>query len=228
MFYCYNVTSEPSLFDFLDDQECFDVDSATVHALIPVADDVISQIATEVDDESISTEVSYDRALVEVRRSKRRKKSSAAFREQGKIVIVVPIRMSQRELNETIDELLIRLKKIERRTTDPQALQKRAQYLVKTYLDFDVLAQHPVQVVIRWVTNQNSRWGSCTPGTGSIRLSHRLQTMPQYVQDAVLLHELIHLIEIYHNDAFHELMNRYPELPQARAYLEGYALGRNA
>ena len=39
---------------------------------------------------------------------------------------------------------------------------------------------------VRWVTNQNTRWGSCTPSEGSIRLSHRLQGMPEYVVDYVL------------------------------------------
>jgi hypothetical protein len=47
---------------------------------------------------------------------------------------------------------------------------------------------------VRWVTNQNTRWGSCTPSEGSIRLSHRLQGMPEYVVDYVLVHELAHLL----------------------------------
>ena len=170
----------------------------------------------------------YDRVLVEVRRSKRRKKSSEAFREKGKIIVSVPWRMSQREVELTVEELLEKLKKIEQGRSDLQSLHERAQYLVDTYLDFDVIGQHPVPVSIRWVTNQNSRWGSCTPGDGSIRLSNRLQTMPQYVQDAVLLHELIHLIVLKHNARFYELMNRYPELERARAYLEGYSHGSNS
>ena len=170
----------------------------------------------------------YDRVLVEVRRSKRRKKSSEAFREKGKIIVSVPWRMSQREVELTVEELLEKLKKIEQGRSDLQSIHARAQYLVDTYLDFDVIGQHPVPVSIRWVTNQNSRWGSCTPGDGSIRLSNRLQTMPQYVQDAVLLHELIHLIVLKHNARFYELMNRYPELERARAYLEGYSHGSNS
>ena len=51
---------------------------------------------------------------------------------------------------------------------------------------------------VRWVTNQNARWGSCTPGDRTIRLSDRLQQMPGWVVDYVLVHELAHLLEAGH------------------------------
>ena len=51
---------------------------------------------------------------------------------------------------------------------------------------------------VRWVSNQKSRWGSCTPGDRSIRLSERLQQMPPWVVDYVLIHELAHLLEPGH------------------------------
>ena len=40
---------------------------------------------------------------------------------------------------------------------------------------------------VRWVSNQNSRWGSATPAEGTIRLSDKLRPMPQWVIDYVLL-----------------------------------------
>jgi len=46
---------------------------------------------------------------------------------------------------------------------------------------------------VRWVDNQRSRWGSCTPADRTIRLSRRLQDMPAWVIDYVLVHELVHL-----------------------------------
>ena len=52
---------------------------------------------------------------------------------------------------------------------------------------------------VRWVTNQNGRWGSCTPADRTIRISHRIQDMPDWVIDYVLLHELAHLIVPSHN-----------------------------
>ncbi|TSB08304.1 M48 family metallopeptidase, partial [Streptomyces benahoarensis] len=76
---------------------------------------------------------------------------------------------------------------------------------------------------VRWVTNQNSRWGSCTPAEGTIRLSHRLQGMPEYVVDYVLLHELAHLLVPGHSPRFWKLLDAYPRTERARGYLEGIA-----
>ncbi len=76
---------------------------------------------------------------------------------------------------------------------------------------------------LRWVTNQNSRWGSCSTQEKAIRLSHRLQPMPTWVIEAVLMHELAHLIEPNHGRAFWELVNRYPKAERAKGFLEGVA-----
>ncbi|MGH8889748.1 MAG: M48 metallopeptidase family protein, partial [Acidothermaceae bacterium] len=74
---------------------------------------------------------------------------------------------------------------------------------------------------VRWVANQNSRWGSCTPADRTIRLSERLRVMPSWVIDYVLVHELAHLIEIGHGPRFQELVDRYPKAERARGYLLG-------
>ena len=74
--------------------------------------------------------------------------------------------------------------------------------------------------------NQNSRWGSCTPSDKSIRLSTRLQGMPSWVVDYVLVHELVHLVEITHSARFWDLVGRYPAAEKAKGYLEGYLAGQ--
>ena len=76
---------------------------------------------------------------------------------------------------------------------------------------------------VRWVTNQHSRWGSCTPADATIRISDRLKGMPGYVLDYVLLHELAHLLQPAHDRAFWRLIEGYPRLERARGYLEGVA-----
>lgn len=161
---------------------------------------------------------------VEIRRSNRRKKSVTAFREHGKTVVVIPARLPAREIDDFVKELVGKLDARDAKTSSLAALEKRAAHLVKTYLDHDVIGLHRVPVSIKWVTNQNSRWGSCTPDDGNIRLSHRLREMPNYVIECVLLHELIHLIVNDHSAAFYEYMNRYPHYEKAEAYLDGYAL----
>lgn len=77
---------------------------------------------------------------------------------------------------------------------------------------------------IRYVTNQNTRWGSCSPGQGTIRISHRLATSPAFVLDYVIAHELAHLLEPGHTPAFWKLVYRYPRTERAIGYL--MALGR--
>ncbi len=99
-------------------------------------------------------------------------------------------------------------------------LAERAEKLSARYLGG---LAHPDSV--RWVTNQTSRWGSCTPLRGTIRLSHRLQGMPDYVIDYVLLHELAHLLSPDHSKSFWSLLSGYPHLERARGFLEGAAHG---
>lgn len=65
-----------------------------------------------------------------------------------------------------------------------------------------------------------SRWGSCTPATGRIRLNVRLAAYPPTCLDYVVAHELTHLIEPSHNVRFHALLARaYPSEAAARALL---------
>ena len=75
----------------------------------------------------------------------------------------------------------------------------------------------------RWVDNMTTRWASCTTSTGEIRLSDRLQPLPAWVVDYVLLHELAHLIEPNHNKRFWHWVDRYPKAERAKGYLEGVA-----
>ena len=58
-----------------------------------------------------------------------------------------------------------------------------------------------------------------------MRLSHRLQTMPAWVVDYVLVHELAHLVEPSHDARFWSLVDGYPRAERAKGYLEGYSTG---
>ena len=167
--------------------------------------------------------VKTDLSQVEVVRSKRRKRNVTAYRESDKTVVMVPARMAKRDIDIYVAELVERLDARDERAGSQTELEKRARVLSKKYLDLDLFSKHPVPVTIRWVTNQNSRWGSCTPGEGAIRLSHRLQRMPQYVIDSVIVHELIHLLVADHGPKFYELMEKFPEHEKAKAYLDGYS-----
>lgn len=156
---------------------------------------------------------------IEVRRSARRRRTVTARRDGDKTVVMVPAGLSAAEEREWIDTVLRRLADRERRRhpTD-DALFDRAHELSARYLDGRV-----TPASVRWVTNQHSRWGSCTPDDGTIRLSDQLRGMPAWVVDYVLLHELTHLIVPGHGSSFWKLVNRYPKTERARGYLEGVA-----
>jgi predicted metal-dependent hydrolase len=127
--------------------------------------------------------------------------------------------MSAVEERAWVARMLARLERSEaRRAPSDDGLAERAARLCTAYLDG--LAR-PTSV--RWVDNQSSRWGSCTPADGSIRLSSRLRGMPPWVIDYVLLHELAHLVEPGHNAPFWALVNRFPKAERAKGYLEGVA-----
>jgi predicted metal-dependent hydrolase len=158
--------------------------------------------------------------VVEVRRSQRRRRTVSAYREGERVVVLIPDRFSRAEENEWVARMLARLAAREERIrrTDTELLQ-RARRLTARYLSEHADAAAPASV--RWVTNQNGRWGSCTPDDRSIRISHRIQAMPDWVVDYVVLHELAHLVVPSHSARFWELVNRYPKAERARGYLEG-------
>ncbi|MEU0332655.1 M48 family metallopeptidase [Streptomyces sp. NPDC006193] len=161
-------------------------------------------------------------SAIEVRRSARRRRTVSAYREGDRTVVLIPARMSKAEEQRWVTVMLDKLAAQEsKRQLGDAELTARAERLSAQY--FGGRAR-PVSV--RWVTNQNTRWGSCTPAEGSIRLSHRLQGMPEYVVDYVLCHELAHLLVPGHGPDFWRLLESYPRTERARGYLEGVVAAR--
>ena len=72
------------------------------------------------------------------------------------------------------------------------------------------------------------RWGSCTIGTGRIRIADTLGTAPQHVIEAVVFHELVHLLESRHSARFRSLERLYPHHDLARNWLRGWSAGHAA
>lgn len=177
---------------------------------------------------SITTE---DGAPVVVRRSSRRTRTVAAFWENGTAVVAIPARFTAAQEAEWVHKMVSKLQRQgerraaagKRRPATDAALAEHAAQLSAKYL-----GGRAVPTSVRWVSNQNSRWGSATPAEGTIRLSDKLRPMPQWVIDYVLLHELAHLLVAAHNAAFWQLLEAYPETQRAKAFLEGvsFATGR--
>jgi hypothetical protein len=159
---------------------------------------------------------------VEVRRSRRRRRTATAYREDGRTIVLLPSHVAKRDEPALVADLLARLERLEgRRRASDAALMARARRLIELYLP-----EAPRPATVRWVANQRQRWGSCTVDDRTIRLSDRLQGMPGYVLDYVLVHELAHLIEADHGPRFRELVAAYPHADRARGYLEGWSHAR--
>jgi predicted metal-dependent hydrolase len=131
---------------------------------------------------------------------------------------MIPATMSVAEEQEWVAKMLTKLKTKKRRSPKSDAdLMRRAQELSR-----DIFAGGATPNSVRWVTNQNTRWGSCSTGSANIRLSHRLKDMPPWVVDYVLVHELSHLIEAGHTPEFWALVDRYKFAERAKGFLEGW------
>ena len=160
---------------------------------------------------------------MEVRRSRRRRRSVTAYRDGGRVVVLIPARFTRAEEREWVARMTERLAAQEkRRRPSDAALARRAKELSDKYL-----AGLARPTSVRWASNQNTRWGSCTPSDGTIRISTRVRGTPSWVLDYVLLHELAHLLEAGHGARFWALLEGFPRTERARGYLEGLAAARD-
>ena len=152
---------------------------------------------------------------IKIIRSKKRKKTVSAREVEGRFVVQAPAHMPEAELQSIIDKLRKRWEKRQiKGSLDDEGLQRRAQELNRQFFEGKLTWES-----IKWVTNQEGRFGSCTPVNRTIRLSHRLAKMPTFVRDYVIVHELAHLVEPNHGPKFWRLVNRYPLTERARGYL---------
>ncbi len=148
--------------------------------------------------------------VVEVTRSKRRKRSVGAQLVGSTLRLAIPAWMSRAEEAHWVDEMSRRFSR--RMSTERFDLARRATELARRH-DLD----RPTE--IRWASDMSARWGSCTPQTGVIRLSDRLAALPDWVVDYVIVHELAHLRVAAHDERFWALVQRYPRAERAIGYL---------
>jgi len=157
---------------------------------------------------------------VKIVRSPQRAKTVSARAVDGVFVVQAPAHMSDADLQPVVDKLLARWQRRQQKNSlDDDALERRAGELNRQYFGGKLQWQS-----VRWVSNQNSRHGSCTPSQGTIRISHRIAAMPAFVRDYVLVHELAHLLEANHGPRFWRLVNQYPRTERARGYLMAVGL----
>ncbi|MES2213421.1 MAG: M48 family metallopeptidase [Patescibacteria group bacterium] len=70
------------------------------------------------------------------------------------------------------------------------------------------------------IRNQRTRWGSCS-SKGNISLSYRIATLPPYLADYILVHELCHIGQFNHSQKFWDLVaETMPHYMQMREELK--------
>jgi predicted metal-dependent hydrolase len=153
---------------------------------------------------------------VEVVRSPYRRKTVEATKEGNKVVVRLPATLTRSEARRWVKEMVERIEHTEHvaRLNEKRELERRARELHERYFH-----SRPTLRSIRYVTNQRDRYGSCTPGDGTIRLSHVLAEYPDWVRDYVIVHELAHLRAPDHGAYFWQLVRRYPLAERARGFL---------
>ncbi len=155
---------------------------------------------------------------VRIIRSKNRSKTvSAKLVGDGVLEVRAPHTISKKELDEMVARLRARIERRAERAAEAgseSALEQRAQELNQ-----ELFGGRLRWASIRYVDNQEKQWGSCTSTNGTIRLSSRLKTLPAWVRDYVLVHEMAHLEQPNHSAAFWALCDRYPLTERARGYL---------
>lgn len=151
-------------------------------------------------------------------RSAKRKKTISATLQNGVLVLRVPRGLSKREELEWVDKMRHRLSSRKgSRLLDDGVLGQRAKKLARQFF------QRDLEFRIGWSDQQKSRWGSCSPLSGEIRISRELQAFPPFVLDYVIVHELAHLIVPDHSPEFWSWVNRFPSTERARGFLYGYS-----
>lgn len=148
---------------------------------------------------------------IEVIRSPRRKKTVEARIENGILRVSIPAAMTPAEEAHWVEVMRGRIERAQQsRTVD---LEHRATSLARS-----LGLPQPREIVFS--KRQRTRWGSCTPSTGRIRISDRIAGFPDWVVDYVIVHELAHLAVSDHSPAFWALVDRYELAERARGYLE--------
>ncbi len=167
----------------------------------------------------------------------RRKTVSLEVKRDGSVIVRVPLRMPQREIQEFIEShsswIEHKCRLMEKRRAQSvstgappvdeisgkewekirEAFADRVDYYCK---------KMDVQVGRITIRNQKTRWGSCS-AKGNVNFNYQLYYMPPELMDYVIVHELAHRSHMDHSALFWEEVARYcPEYAVYRNQLKKY------
>ena len=216
------------LFDATPDDSCARPD---VHA---------SAVQTNPDERDQSLVLPAAAPHVEFVRHPRARRYLIRVRVDGSVRVTIPRRGSRREAAEFYNrqqawilEQQQRVARLRHRLPEdlPEDEQRHLRVRARRELPARLLElAEPLGLSVRRISvrNQRQRWGSCSP-SGLICLNWRLITMPDWIRDYVLYHELMHLKRMDHSPAFWRLVAQVcPRYQEARRWLRRHALAPHA
>ena len=161
--------------------------------------------------------------LVTLQRDGRLKKTVRwGWQADKSLLIRVPKRYPKRKFPSLVADIQSQLgkaKRVSKRRTDTD-LQKRAEELNRKNFGGQVSWE-----AIRWVSNMNSRLGSCTnggPTDGHIRISDKIKNWPAWVIDYIIAHEMTHRLHSNHSkDYWTTLKKAFPLTEKAEGFISG-------
>jgi predicted metal-dependent hydrolase len=152
-------------------------------------------------------------------------------RPDGSVRVTIPRRGSKREAEafvtaqrEWIERQRARVAQEHRDRPAPMAIEELRAWRRKAQRELpprllELAAAFALTVNRVSIRNQRWRWGSCSRN-GHITLNWRLVTMPDWVRDYVLIHELMHLKRMDHSPQFWTLVAiACPDYQAARKWL---------
>ncbi len=158
---------------------------------------------------------------VKIIRSPRRRKTVSARLVKDVILINAPAYIPDVHLEKIVAGFKDKFqrKRLREELNRSEDLLSVAKRLNEKYFDNKLKVN-----TIEYVTNHNSRFGCCNYRSAHIRISHRLGTMPKWVRDYVIVHEMAHLLEPNHGKAFRDIVSRYELAERAKGYLMAVGL----
>ena len=153
---------------------------------------------------------------IKVTKSNNRRKTISARLVGNVIQVSAPADIPQERLEEIVAKLKTR---IEKRQQKKQLNSQIDLHDVAHKLNHQYFGGELKIESIEYSVNQDTIFGNCNYKNRTIRISHRLAKIPEWVRDYVIIHELAHIIEPNHSESFWKLVNRYELTERAKGYL---------
>lgn len=172
---------------------------------------------------------------IEVIRSNR-KTIALEIKPEGQVLVRTPLRMTDTEIRRFVNEkenwILSHLEKVEERRNMSKNIDKLSREEIEKLAD---LALKVIPVKVKHyaslmnlsygritIRKQKTRWGSCS-GKRNLNFNCLLMLAPDKVVDYVVVHELCHLVEMNHSQAFWAQVEKVmPDYKKHRKWLKDH------